>query len=68
MGEELMKNEDMKALLELEKKLSIIKGQLESGTPMGLDMLWNLTLQAQNITLKLMDNLYESSNTIGEDE
>jgi len=63
-----MKNEDMKALFELEKKLSIIKGQLESGTPMGLDMVWNLTLQAQNITLKLMDKLYERSNTVGEVE
>lgn len=61
-----MMNEDMKALIEIEKKLSIIKGQLETDVPMGLDMIWNLTVQAQNITLRLMDNLYERSNTIAE--
>ena len=63
-----MKNEDMKALIELEKKLSIIKGQLETDAQMGLDMIWNLTAQAQNITLKLMDDLYQRSNMIGEVE
>lgn len=59
-----MMNEDMKALMEIEIKLSIIKGQLETDSPMGQEMIWNLTIQAQNITLRLMDKLYERSNSI----
>lgn len=61
-----MKNTDMKPLIRLEDFLSTLKHQLEADMPMGIDFAWNLVCQSQNIVLKLIDDLYDHSNTESE--
>lgn len=53
----------MKILMQIEMLNSEIKSQTELNNPLGLNYIWNLSLQVENLTLELMDSLYDSSNT-----
>jgi hypothetical protein len=54
-----MKSVHMPALIRMASMLETLKAQLKDDTPMGLDFCWNLATHCENITLNLIDDLYE---------
>lgn len=55
-----MKSIHMPALIRMSSMLETLKAQLKDGTPMGLDFCWNLATHCENITLNIIDDLYET--------